>query len=128
MHEHPLVAANDGSMEEFAHRFCESLSGEATCLLVSSAMTDDLLGVSGISQARQSRSIRVRAWLDQQETRYRYVIYLADCDVSNWTRRCVRQADEVIALGIAEVLIRNAGAEAEVLREEQAGASKPASR
>ena len=60
-----------------------------------------------------------RAWLDQQETRYRYVIYLADCDVSNWTRRCVRQADEVIALGIAEASPDMMAVEAEVLREEQ---------
>ena len=117
-----LVAANDGApVEEFAHRFCESLSGEATCLLVSSAMTDDLLGVSGISQAigGSPDDLSVRAWLDQQETRYRYVIYLADCDVSNWTRRCVRQADEVIALGIAEASPDMMAVEAEVLREEQ---------
>ena len=117
-----LVAANDGApVEDFAHRFCESLSREATCLLVSSAKTDDLLGVSGISQAvgGSPDDLSVRAWLDQQETRYRYVIYLADCDVTNWTRRCVRQADEVIALGIAEGSSEIAGAEAEVLREEQ---------
>ena len=117
-----LVAANDGApMEEFAHRFCESLSREATCLLVSSAMTDDLLGVSGISQAigGSPDDLSVRAWLDQQETRYRYVIYLADCDVSNWTRRCVRQADEVIALGIAEASPDMMAVEAEVLREEK---------
>ena len=36
-----LVAANGGApMEEFAHRFCESLSREATCVLVSSAKTE----------------------------------------------------------------------------------------
>ena len=117
-----LVAANGGApMEEFAHRFCESLSREATCLLVSSAKTDDLLGVSGISQAAGGSpdDLSVRAWLDQHETRYRYVIYLADSDVTNWTRRCVRQADEVIALGIAEASPEIAGAEAEVLREER---------
>ena len=118
-----LVAANGGApMEEFAHRFCESLSREATCVLVSSAKTDDLLGVSGISQAAGGSpdDLSVRAWLDQHETRYRYVIYLADSDVTNWTRRCVRQPDEVIALGIAEASPEIAGAEAEVLREERA--------
>ena len=95
---------------------------QATCVLVSSAKTDDLLGVSGISQAAGGSpdDLSVRAWLDQHETRYRYVIYLADSDVTNWTRRCVRQADEVIALGIAEASPEIAGAEAEVLREERA--------
>ena len=117
-----LVAANDGApVEEFADRFFESLSREATCLLVSSARTDDLLGVSGISQAAGGSpdDLSVRAWLDQQETRYRYVIYLADCDVTNWTKRCVRQADEVIARGIAEASPEMTAVEAAVLREEQ---------
>ncbi|MCY4400909.1 MAG: cyclic nucleotide-binding and patatin-like phospholipase domain-containing protein [Gemmatimonadetes bacterium] len=117
-----LVAASaDAPMEDFAHRFCESLSREATCLLVSSAKTDDLLGVPGVSQAMGGSpdDLGVRAWLDQHETRYRYVIYLADRDVTNWTRRCIRQADEVIALGIAEASPEMTAVEAAVLREEQ---------
>ncbi|MDI1352085.1 MAG: patatin-like phospholipase family protein [bacterium] len=38
-------------------------------------------------------------WLSVQETKYDYIIYEVDPDISNWTKLCLRQADKVILLG-----------------------------
>jgi NTE family protein/lysophospholipid hydrolase len=40
------------------------------------------------------------AWLSEQELKYRYVIYESDGTRSQWTRRCLRQADHVLAVGV----------------------------
>jgi predicted acylesterase/phospholipase RssA/CRP-like cAMP-binding protein len=38
-------------------------------------------------------------WMNDQETRYRFVVYEADATPTEWTRCCIRQADYVIAAG-----------------------------
>jgi len=42
----------------------------------------------------------VAAWLGEQELKYRYVIYESDGTRSQWARRCLRQADHVLAVGL----------------------------
>lgn len=41
------------------------------------------------------------AWLAEQEANHRYVIYEADSAVTPWTRRCIRQADQVLIVADA---------------------------
>ena len=117
-----LVPANDGApIEEFSRRLSESLSEHATCLLVSSRNTDTLLGTAGIAQTVENgpEDRRLRAWLDSWEAHVRYVIYVADSGLTNWTRRCIRQSDEVIALGVATAEPGLTAVEAELLRKEE---------
>ena len=118
------MSADDGApLEEFARRFSESLSRNEACLLISSAQTVRLLGTAGIAQAAEGspEDLRLRAWLNQQETRVRYLIYVADSGLTNWTRRCIRQADEIIAFGTAAAAPNLTEVEAEVLRQENPG-------
>jgi NTE family protein/lysophospholipid hydrolase len=44
----------------------------------------------------------VASWLNEQEIKYRYVVYESDATCSEWTRRCLRQADRILAVGLAE--------------------------
>lgn len=123
-----FIPANDGApLEVFVRQFSELLSRETTCLFISSAQTDTLLGADGIAQTAEGspEELRLRAWLDQQETRFRYVIYLADADVTNWTRRCVRQADEIISFGSADAAPNLTDVELEILRAEKSRHVKP---
>lgn len=122
-----LVPANDGApVEEFARRLSESLSGDAACFLISSAQIDALLGPAGIAQAAEGspEDLRLHAWLNQQETHYRYMIYVADSGLTNWTRRCIRQADEIISFGVAAAAPGLTDAEAETIRQERTRHSK----
>ena len=122
-----LVSTGDGApLEEFSRRLSESLSRHAPCLSVSSTQADRLLGTADISQAEENspEDLRLRAWLNSQETRFRYVVYVADSSLTRWTRRCIRQADEIVSFGVATAGPRLAEAEAEVLREEKPGHAK----
>ena len=117
-----LVGAGDGvSLEEIAQRLSDSLSRHAPCLLLSSARTDTLLGAPGIAVAEEGSpdDLRLRAWLNGQETRCRFVVYVADPGLTNWTRRCIRQADEVMSFGVAGGVPSLTETEAEVVREEK---------
>jgi predicted acylesterase/phospholipase RssA/CRP-like cAMP-binding protein len=38
----------------------------------------------------------ITAWLDEQERRHDYLLYVGDRDGSGWTSRCVRQADRIL--------------------------------
>ena len=38
------------------------------------------------------------AMLDELETKHKYLLYVADAELSNWTRRCLGQADRVLLL------------------------------
>ena len=118
-----LVPAGDGApLEEFAGRLAESLSRHAPCQLVSSARTDTLLGAPGIAQTQEGNSeeLRLRAWLDSQETRFRYLVHVADPDLTNWTGRCIRHADEIISFGVATAAPELTETEAAILHEEKA--------
>ena len=114
-------AGDGGSLEEIARRLYESLSRHAPCLLLSSARTDTLLGAPGIALAEEGspEDLRLRAWLNGQETRCRFVVYVADPGLTNWTRRCIRQADEVMFFGIAGGGSHLTETEAEAVREEK---------
>ena len=118
-----LVPAGDGApLEEFAGRLAESLSRHAPCRLVSSARTDTLLGAPGIAQTQEGNpeDLRLRAWLDSQETRFRYPVHVADPDLTNWTGRCIRHADEIISFGVATAAPELTETEAAILHEEKA--------
>ena len=44
---------------------------------------------------------RVLNWLNEQEDRFRYVVYESDPTASNWTDLCVRQADRIFLVASA---------------------------
>ncbi|MEM1045223.1 MAG: cyclic nucleotide-binding and patatin-like phospholipase domain-containing protein [Pseudomonadota bacterium] len=43
----------------------------------------------------------VTAWLNAREEKSAFVFYIADSDLSDWTRKAVRQADQVLLVGRA---------------------------
>ena len=122
-----LIPANDGApVGDFAQALFEAVSRLGACALVTSEATDALLGTEQIAQAPEGspEALRLRAWLNEQETKFRYIIYLADRTLTNWTRRCIRQADEVIAVGVATAEPDLTEVEAETLRIEETRRAK----
>lgn len=45
---------------------------------------------------------RLSSWLGQQEDIHRIVLYQADCTLTPWTQRCIRQADCILIVGLGE--------------------------
>lgn len=49
-----------------------------------------------------ARTEEVLGWLNEQESKHRFVIYESDLVPSAWSRRCLRQADRILVVASAE--------------------------
>lgn len=122
-----VVPANRGApLEDFSRRLSGALSAKEACLLLTSEQADGILGSVGISQAGEGSpgDMRLRAWLNQQEAQVGYVICVADGELTNWTSRCIRQADEIMSVGVAGASPELTEVEAEVSRHEESGRAR----
>jgi predicted acylesterase/phospholipase RssA/CRP-like cAMP-binding protein len=87
----------------FTERLVRALGKVGPTLHLSSQRVDELLnrpGIAGVDKGHAA-GIRLAAWLDEQESRYRFLLYEADNAVSLWTQRCLRQADEILLVAEA---------------------------
>ncbi len=91
-------------LEEFATRLYESLVVFGPTALFTSAAFDEAFGKAGAAQTEpdDSLSIVLNSWLQQQEQAYRHIIFVADAAWSQWTERCLAQADRVLIVGLAD--------------------------
>ncbi len=87
---------------DFARRLAGALAAYGATLHVNRARLDGWLG-AGVADASPDgvANCRMVAWLSEQESHYRYLLYEADAAPSNWTSRCIRQADRVLILAEA---------------------------
>jgi NTE family protein len=76
-----------------------------TAHILTSAAIDAAAGRSGAAQAGEE-VVQDRRWLatylDEMEGRYDLVFYQTDATPTAWTRRCLRQADEVLLVASAQ--------------------------
>ncbi|MBL7782654.1 MAG: patatin-like phospholipase family protein [Saprospiraceae bacterium] len=98
----PVSAAAD--KKGFVSTLQQALSKHGEVLCIDSQSVDQAIGMQGISQCARGDSAPYRhlaSWLEQQESLYRFVLYVPDEADTEWTHRCFRQADEVLLVGIA---------------------------
>lgn len=71
--------------------------------LLSSELVNNILGegAAQISMNQAEGNKKISAWLDKEETLYDLVFYLPDPGNTEWTKRCIRQADEILLLADA---------------------------
>ena len=88
---------------EFAGGLYESLAAFGPTMLFTSTAFDAAFGKPGASQtdADDALSIVLNSWLQQQEQVYRHILYVADAEWSQWTQRCLAQADRILLVGQA---------------------------
>ncbi len=94
-----VPAGTGGPLEEFTQRLAESLEHFGSTIVLDSNKVEEHLG-KGAAETPQygPGNNKVLAWLNEQESKYKFVIFQADTTPSNWTRRCLRQADRVLAV------------------------------
>lgn len=85
----------------FVKELQTTLAGIDSALHLNSERIDDLVGVSGIAMAPQGSAeySRLSNWLADQENRQRFLLLEADAEATEWTRRCLRQADMILIVG-----------------------------
>jgi predicted acylesterase/phospholipase RssA/CRP-like cAMP-binding protein len=99
-----LPATADFPIQEFARSLVEALSSSCSVLHLSGSRLERMLATPGLAQTAPGAadSIRLEAWLDEQETRYEFLIYETDPRPTAWSHRCLRQADRVLIVARAE--------------------------
>ena len=126
-----LVPANHAGMPiDFAPQLADALrvSGDAV-LRLSSATVDADLG-AGTSQTPfdDMANGRLLNWLNEREERYRYVMYECDPTLTQWTQRCLRQADLVLAVALADTDPAPGEVERALMRRTADGVGTPSPR
>lgn len=66
-------------------------------------MTSDVIRKSlGPTILDPNNEYRLTSWLAQQEDQHKIALYQCDMNFTPWTQRCVRQADCILIVGLAE--------------------------
>ncbi|MGA9641878.1 MAG: cyclic nucleotide-binding and patatin-like phospholipase domain-containing protein [Terriglobales bacterium] len=99
-----VIPAHPGApVPEFCAKFARALAPLDSTMHVTSDSVDAALGRVGAAQAEgEAAQQRVTEWLNQLEEQFRYVLYEADAHQSQWTERCLRQADHVLVVADAD--------------------------
>lgn len=56
----------------------------------------------GATMLDPKNEYRLTSWLAQQEDQHKISLYQCDLAVSVWTKRCIRQADCILIVGLGE--------------------------
>ena len=98
-----VAAQPDAPLSEFSQRLAKALGELVSTLHLNSHRVDSLIHVENISQVGDDSPYRMNLsiWLDEQETRYQFILYEADMSETLWTNRCLKQADQIVILARA---------------------------
>jgi NTE family protein/lysophospholipid hydrolase len=98
-----LAAGAGNATADFTERLVMAFERIGPTLHLSAQRLDALLNRPGVAAVDEedAAGIRLTAWLDEQESHHRFLIYETDGTPSLWTRRCLRQADEILLVADA---------------------------
>ena len=108
LHENPIRPDNEATA--FAEDLYPLLNRKGKVCVVSSQTVDDYFGQSDFAQVSKSDPSAYREltqWLDDQESQHEFMLYVTDpvlpvYALTEWTRRCLRQGDEILLLADAQ--------------------------
>lgn len=85
-----------------AERLTQALSAYGRTYHLTGERLDALFS-SGASRIAQGAAAETQliGWLNEHELQYDFIVYEADAMLSEWTMRCIRQADRVVMVGHA---------------------------
>ncbi len=92
-------------LSDVARRLAAALGAIGSTLHLSSRRFESMWGEEGAAQIPPDSkgTIQIENWLNDQEDKYRFILYESDAAMSHWTRRCIRQADHIVIVGDASV-------------------------
>ena len=91
----------DIDTRQFSQLIQQELAGLGTTLVLDADGFDAMYGQEGAAQSGTDTPINMLLvdWMMSKEIEYDYVVYIADPDESNWTQRCVEQAERLLLVG-----------------------------
>ncbi len=115
-----VPARQKNGTTRFVDQLKTTLERSGSSLHLDSERVDQLVGEQGISMAPRgsAQDTRLGQWLGEEESRWDFLLLEADAEVTEWTRRCLRQADMVLVVGNSADDPVPTGAEAELVRDQ----------
>ncbi|GAB3710883.1 patatin-like phospholipase family protein [Spirosoma flavus] len=111
---HENASESSGQAARFVSELVPQLGRKGSTFVVSSVEIDNYFYQPDFAQSDKNTPMAYRQltqWLDDQESQHEFMLYVADaCPttpsgheliLSEWTRRCLRQADEILLLADA---------------------------
>ena len=88
------------SAHAFITRLVHALASFGQARHLDSSIVEKIFPASkdGNASWNKTLSIKLGAWLYEQETKYSFVVYEADTSLTAWTLKCLSQADQVVFL------------------------------
>jgi len=88
--------------QQFAARLAEAFAPYGAAAHISRESAETSLEEGGeYTLVADTYDDRLISWVNEQEARYRFVVYQAEPEVNAWTKRCLRQADRVLLVGLS---------------------------
>jgi predicted acylesterase/phospholipase RssA/CRP-like cAMP-binding protein len=103
------------SLELFGRQLADALSAHGATLRIDARGARRVLGREA-ADALPALDPQLVQWLNQQELAYRFVVYEADPDLSEWTQCALRQTDHVVFVADARGNARPAEVERDLAR------------
>lgn len=87
----------------FSRRFVEALSTHGSLLYLNRDRLAEMLEFPDAADLdpETPQGLRLQLWLEEQEQKYRFIVFEADMVDSVWTQRCIRQADRLVWVGLS---------------------------
>jgi NTE family protein/lysophospholipid hydrolase len=96
-----VPAGPEPTFSLFAHRLAEALGQLQPTLHLTSERISRYVDGDRAQTSDAPRYNKILSWLNEQEAKYQYVVYESDHLFTEWTRRCLSQADHVLAVGMS---------------------------
>jgi NTE family protein/lysophospholipid hydrolase len=96
-----IIPATSGvDAEAFAKIVADGLAGHGTAEIVARHTVASTLNADGMPDALPGspQQTMLELWLEEWEQRSRWTFYIADATETEWTRRCIRRADQRVWL------------------------------
>jgi predicted acylesterase/phospholipase RssA/CRP-like cAMP-binding protein len=98
-----LPAGPEADITEFAIQLTEALTMRGKALHLNSQQIDQRLEAGTAQVPRETAGeARLLGWLTEQEMGCDFVVYEADTEFTEWTKRCIRQADRILLVAQSE--------------------------
>ncbi|XP_040062016.1 neuropathy target esterase sws [Ixodes scapularis] len=94
-----LAVNEDVPLSTFTLELCHALRSIGSVFRLTSELIRRQLGPSALDTANEYRLCN---WLGQQEDRHKVLLYQCDSHMSSWTQRCIRQADCILIVALAD--------------------------
>ncbi|XP_062514958.1 patatin-like phospholipase domain-containing protein 6 isoform X2 [Corticium candelabrum] len=94
-----VPVSSDVPLDSFTRELNMALNTIETSLRLTKQLVLDRFGVQAFDSMQEYRLLN---WLGQQEDNHRIVLYQTEFSMSPWTHRCIRQADCILIVGLAD--------------------------